>query len=543
MFTTKTCSNAGHKFRATPNTMAISYCSIANGGGLFALCSLGNVAWANDPPIYISGSANPTTINVSESIRFESVWHDTEDDFVVGARVKYCHQNTSNCVTTFLDYIEGTEHPRVGAEIQISITEAGTYNYQFFAVDAEPVDNPLHRDEELDWYDGGTFTVVDNTTTPTTPTTPDPDTPDDPVKPPPSQGSTDCTQVTEIPQAECEALVALYNSTNGPNWFDSPANNWNMTNEPCRWEGIRCDCDWESWNWEDSSCDYHINDIILWDKNLIGKFPNLSAFSNLGQLDLSNNQLHGSIPDLSKLSNLYYLSLGGNNLSGRIPDLSNLTNLSILYLFNNQLSGPIPNLSNLTKLEHLSLSSNFLNGPIPNLDTLTNLITLDLNGNQLGGTIPDVGNLKKLESLHLAMNHLSGDIPSSLSMLNNLNGISLFGNCLTASDPTLITFLDSKVPDWKSNQRSDCPSGTHLVSGTVSLPTGNIIPQGGIRVNIIVCKEESSYCGYSSRSFIPEQSLAHFALAVPDDPNIRWSLHLSCNDWEWNEALGESVQS
>lgn len=28
----------------------------------------------------------------------------------------------------------------------------------------------------------------------------------------------DCSAVSEIPQTECEALVALYNSTNGPSW-------------------------------------------------------------------------------------------------------------------------------------------------------------------------------------------------------------------------------------------------------------------------------------------------------------------------------------
>ena len=28
----------------------------------------------------------------------------------------------------------------------------------------------------------------------------------------------DCSTVTEIPQQECEALVALYDSTNGDNW-------------------------------------------------------------------------------------------------------------------------------------------------------------------------------------------------------------------------------------------------------------------------------------------------------------------------------------
>ncbi|EDN70503.1 hypothetical protein BGP_1053 [Beggiatoa sp. PS] len=53
--------------------------------------------------------------------------------------------------------------------------------------------------------------------------------------------ATDCTTVTEIPQIECEALVALYESTDGPNWTDSPDNNWNVINTPCSWEGITCE--------------------------------------------------------------------------------------------------------------------------------------------------------------------------------------------------------------------------------------------------------------------------------------------------------------
>ncbi len=31
-----------------------------------------------------------------------------------------------------------------------------------------------------------------------------------------------CADVAEIPQVECEALVALYNSTNGPGWTYTP---------------------------------------------------------------------------------------------------------------------------------------------------------------------------------------------------------------------------------------------------------------------------------------------------------------------------------
>jgi hypothetical protein len=128
--------------------------------GLVILSMSGDPTVTNEPPIYKSGSATPTTINSGETIKFETVWHDPENDFIVGVRVKYCNQGTSNCQTEFLDYIEGSEHPNVRFEKQLKMTEIGTYDYQFFAVDAEPIDNPLHLEEELEWHGGGTFTVV-----------------------------------------------------------------------------------------------------------------------------------------------------------------------------------------------------------------------------------------------------------------------------------------------------------------------------------------------------------------------------------------------
>jgi len=40
-----------------------------------------------------------------------------------------------------------------------------------------------------------------------------------------------CSSVAEIPQIECEALVALYNSTNGPGWTANT--DWLHTTTPC----------------------------------------------------------------------------------------------------------------------------------------------------------------------------------------------------------------------------------------------------------------------------------------------------------------------
>ena len=48
----------------------------------------------------------------------------------------------------------------------------------------------------------------------------------------------DCGTVTEIPQAECQALVALYDSTGGAGWLHRDG--WLVSNTPCSWYGVTC---------------------------------------------------------------------------------------------------------------------------------------------------------------------------------------------------------------------------------------------------------------------------------------------------------------
>ncbi len=141
-----------------------------------------------------------------------------------------------------------------------------------------------------------------------------------------------CDGVSEIPREECEALVALYNSTNGPGW--SHNDGWLTSSTPCSWYGVTC--------------------------VYFGHW--------VGGLDLGNNQLRGAIPPaLGNLAKLMLLNLVNNQLRGAIPPaLGNLTELSDLHLSGNQLSGAIPSaLGNLTKLQGLILSSNQLSGALP----------------------------------------------------------------------------------------------------------------------------------------------------------------------------------
>jgi hypothetical protein len=140
-----------------------------------------------------------------------------------------------------------------------------------------------------------------------------------------------CAGVSEIPLAECDALVALYNSTDGPNW--SNHTHWLVTAAPCAdWFGVECN-------------EGHVDVLLLAANRLNGVIPGAVAdLTRLEHLDLSMNQLSGGIP----------------------PELANLTNLLILNLSSNQLSGGIASeLGNLPSLEQLDLASNQLSGPLP----------------------------------------------------------------------------------------------------------------------------------------------------------------------------------
>ena len=238
--------------------------------------------------------------------------------------------------------------------------------------------------------------------------------------------SFDCALVMDVPKSECEALVALYASTNGAGWKNRT--NWLQSNHAGNWYGV-------------GRIDGHITSLMLVDNMLRGPIPpELGNLTGLTKLEMSFNQLNGVLPSiLGGLSNLRYINLTANQLTGIIPpELGNLTNLYCLYLGSNHLSGTIPpELGNLSGLQDLSLSSNQLTGIIPpELGNLPTLYYLYLGSNHLSGTIPpELGNLSELEGLGLSSNQLTGIIPPELGSLRYLSVLLLSNNRLSGEIP------------------------------------------------------------------------------------------------------------
>jgi hypothetical protein len=107
----------------------------------------------------------------------------------------------------------------------------------------------------------------------------------------------------QVPQIERDALVALYNSTDGANWTNNTG--WlGEAGTECSWFGVTC------------------------------------TNGSVSRLSFWKNGLNGTIPsELGKLSNLTYLHLGSNSLTGTIPsELGNLTKLTQILLFSNSLT-------------------------------------------------------------------------------------------------------------------------------------------------------------------------------------------------------------
>ena len=239
--------------------------------------------------------------------------------------------------------------------------------------------------------------------------------------------SHDGTGVKCAPLRDRDILVALYDATQGANWFQSE--NW-LTNAGLkRWHGVSIDGNGRVIRMELQS--NYLKGVIP---------PELGFLSHLEQLDLNGNKLSGPVPSaLGRLSRLEELSLQVNQLTGPIPPaLGRLSRLRILYLLRNQLTGPIPSeLGNLSRLEALYLPWNELTGSVPSaLGRLSRLEVLDLSRNQLTGPIPPaLGRLSRLKVLRIQANQLTGPIPSELGNLSSMYSLDLSRNQLTGPIP------------------------------------------------------------------------------------------------------------
>ncbi|MDO5971993.1 immunoglobulin domain-containing protein [Flavivirga aquimarina] len=287
---------------------------------------------------------------------------------------------------------------------------------------------------------------------------------------------------SDVPTTERDALIALYNATNGANWTNNT--NWDTTACVSDWYGV-------------TVVNNTVIEIYLSNNQLSGDIPvEIGNLTNLTDLILERNQLTGNIPAaIGNLTNLTDLILERNQLSGNIPiEIGNLSNLTVLNLNFNQLTNIPAEIGNLINLTELNLGINQLAGNIPTeIGNLTNLTELNLGTNQLTGNIPiEIGNLTNLTDLLLEQNQLTGNIPAAIGNLTNLTDLILERNQLSGNIPIEIgnlsnlTGLYLNINQLTGNIPAEIGSLTNLIN--LSIPnnqlTGNIPAEMGNLTNL-----------------------------------------------------------
>ena len=299
-----------------------------------------------------------------------------------------------------------------------------------------------------------------------------------------------------------DALMALYNATNGLSWDDDM-------------------------HWGDS-----MQDIGNW----YGVTTNIAG--RVTKLDLSNNALIGEIPEeLGDLAALRKLNLRSNALTGEIPEeLGQLVALRELVLNDNELEGSIPAaLGSLGELRYLWLKNNKLDGSIPEkLGELRNLIQLDLLSNDLSGSIPEkLGELRNLEWLSLDGNALTGGIPEKLGELDNLIHLFLDGNALTGGIPMelgslinlkWLTLHNNKLTGMIPPALGSLSNLTHLylynnkLSGSIPAALGNLSNLEDLKLHSNAALSGPLPDTFRDLTDLTELQIQNTQVTVPTDP-------------------------
>lgn len=204
-------------------------------------------------------------------------------------------------------------------------------------------------------------------------------------------------EMDERYQMEREALVALYNATDGDNWTNK--DNWCSDKPLDEWSGI-------------STKNGSVFEVWLYDNNLNGSIPS----------------------EIGNLLNLSYLSLGVNHLTGEIPaELTNLRKLSYLQLNDNELEGEFPDLTfmNTTISSRILIQNNKFEGKLPEFQDLENGSVFFANNNKFSGNIPE-SHIKYLQQpisetnpygfvYDVTNNNLTGQLPDGIAKHENFH--------------------------------------------------------------------------------------------------------------------------
>lgn len=178
----------------------------------------------------------------------------------------------------------------------------------------------------------------------------------------------------------------------------------------------------------------------------------IGTLFNLEKLDLSCNSFEYLPLEIVDLTHLRELNLESNRFRGLRREIGILTNLERLNLANNQLESLPYEMAYLTNLLCLHLDENRLQTIPRAIGGLINLQYLDLNFNRLRTLPSAIGNLPNLETLNVSKNQLES-LPRELRKLSSLTLLNVDYNPLMRLDP----YLNETNVETLLNNRPESP--------------------------------------------------------------------------------------
>lgn len=174
-----------------------------------------------------------------------------------------------------------------------------------------------------------------------------------------SQAATlDCSTASNInvPVQECEALLDLYDDTNG--WSRTNATNWDTDTDICTWNGIIC-----------GGAPTRVTNIDLQSNNLVGTLPvSLSALDQIQEFYVNDNQLIWELPsERSTWTSVESFHVQNNQLVWELPvERSTWINIQEFYVNENQLIWELPvERSTWTNIQQFRVDDNLIQGYVP----------------------------------------------------------------------------------------------------------------------------------------------------------------------------------
>ena len=216
---------------------------------------------------------------------------------------------------------------------------------------------------------------------------------------------------------ECQALVDLYDSTDGQNWFVNT--NRDTDTDVCTWYGITC---MNIWN----------QDRVIWidlsSNNLVGTLPAvLSDLTELQRFILDFNDLWGTLSsDRSAWTHIHTFSLKGMNNNSNLPLVgwslpsswsARWNTIKDFTITDNRINGPLPTAwSNWSVIEEFNVWGNQLNWqlPVQFSSRWPTIKKFSVNNNQFVWPLPTAwSNWSVIEDFNISFNPLNAQLPSA----------------------------------------------------------------------------------------------------------------------------------